>query len=447
MVSKRIKFLTIALVIVIANLTSCGSESPEKTMKPELQKLFDEGKRYFEEGKFFEAERKFSEFLANDSSNTDVLFSRGLVYLSTRRPRLADADFTSIILKDSANPDAYNSRGLARSDMEMFQDAVNDYSKAISLDGKFSEAYLNRGIAYLDMGQPDKSGADLNKAALLDPKNPAIVYQKGILSYKTGKYNESITEFNRALSMGFSHPLLFQLMGNAYFRNNDLNKAVQYYTESLKLEPGNTEVINNRAVAYDKLGEKDKAEKDRELLAEINKQLQPFEKIPYNKLKYKFYTSLNKELSIELPEGWTAVSDSKENSTDILISPSPVKSVEDIVDNGVRISLIKNISKQMGTSKVEEILAEMNATIASNASSYQFYDMVMRKTISRGQYTGYYNLTTFKVTADDEPKSSFELLIAKPDVLCFGFLYAVSNNFEYLQPIYERAMKSLIIKY
>ncbi len=447
MVSSKLKQIAILLVIIAANLVSCGSESPKHEMKPELQKAYAEGMNYMNQGRFFEAERKFSEILATDSTNTDVLYNRGLVYLSTRRPRLAEADFSAIMKLDSANADAYNSRGLARSDMEMYGDAVADYSKAIAYDGNFAEAYLNRAIAYLDMGQPDKCRADLDKAGALEPKNPAIIYQKGILNYKTSKYDESIVDFNLALSLGFSHPLLYQLLGNAYFRNNDLQKAILNYTESLKLEPTNTEVINNRAVAYDKLGVKDKAEQDRKLLEEIKKLSQPFEKIPYKNLKYRQYESSNKELAIELPEGWHMATAVKEHSTDMLISPSPVNTVDDLLPNAVRISLIKNMEKQMGTSKVDEILAEMNATIASNASSYQLYDLVMRKTINSGEYSGYYNLTSFKVTADDDAKSSFELLLAKPDVLCFGFLYSLSDNFEYLQPIYERAMKSLKIKY
>jgi tetratricopeptide (TPR) repeat protein len=50
--------------------------------------------------------------------------------------------------------------------------------------------------------------------------------------------------------------------GIRYFDEKELRKAIDYYDESIKLYPQNARFYFNRAIAYESIGEKDKAEKD-----------------------------------------------------------------------------------------------------------------------------------------------------------------------------------------
>jgi tetratricopeptide (TPR) repeat protein len=446
MVSVSVKYLAFMFVVIFTSLVSCGSSQDKPALTPELQKKLEQGKNYLNSGKFFEAEKEFSEILIKDSTIKDAIYNRGIVYLSTSRPRQAIMDFSKLLLIDSANADAYNNRGLAYSSMSMNDPAILDYNKAIELDGKFTEAFINRGMAYIETRKFDLAAKDLNKAETIEPQNPSIPYQKGIMNYRMAKYDESITEFSKSISMGFKHPLMFQLLGNAYFRRNDFKQAIDHYTESLKMDPDNTEVINNLAVACDKLGDKAKAQQYRKLLTDINKKNQPLELVPFDKLKYKIYSAPNKEYTIELPEGWYMVSNTNNSTVDMLISATPVQSVDDMTLYGVRLSLIKEMSKQMGTSNVDEMLDAFNQSLMANVSSYHNYKMEMRKTFNRGEYVGYYTLSTYQVTSDMEPGNAFELLLAKPDAVFFGYFQSPSAQFDYFKQIYERAMKSVVIK-
>jgi tetratricopeptide (TPR) repeat protein len=50
--------------------------------------------------------------------------------------------------------------------------------------------------------------------------------------------------------------------GIRYFDKRELRKAIDYYDEAIKLYPQNARFYFNRAVAYESIGEKEKAEKD-----------------------------------------------------------------------------------------------------------------------------------------------------------------------------------------
>jgi hypothetical protein len=104
------------------------------------------------------------------------------------------------------------------------------------------------------------------------------------------------------------------------------------------------------------------------------------------------------------------------------------------------------MGKQMGTSNVDQMLEAFNQSLLANVTSYHSYKMEIRKTFSRGDYVGYYTLSTYQVTADMEPGNAFELLLAKPDVIFFGYFQSPVAQFDYFKQIYERAMKSVAIK-
>ncbi len=440
-----IRPLAVLFLMMFVQLVSCGSDPGKHVLSPELQSYMDKGNSYMKAGNYFEAEKMFSEVIAGDSLAIEALYNRGMVYLSTGRPKLAVQDYSRILLTDSTNADVYNSMGLAFNDLGMNDYAIVDYNKAIELDNNFSIAYLNRGITYIDMRRFDMASADLNKAESLDPGNPSIAYQKGILLYKTSDYGNSLKEFNKATAKGFSHPLLFQLRGNCYFRLGMMEKAVGDYTASLNLAPGNAEVVNNRAVAWDKLGNKEKAEADRKLLQQINDMKKPEVLVPIEKLEFATYTAPNKEFTIELPKGWHVVTNVNENETTISISKEKITYIDDYLHVGARLSLNKNVIKQSGTSDMGQILGMFENSLMLNFNSYNQYFLEMKKTAKSGDYAGSYNKSRFQITSDDPVSQSYELMLSKHDRIFFGYFTSPAEQFGYYSQIFERAMKSLKI--
>jgi len=63
--------------------------------------------------------------------------------------------------------------------------------------------------------------------------------------YNNSKYLESINVYESILAEGWESNNLYYNLGNAYFRQNMIGQAIWAYNKALKINPRNSDVINN----------------------------------------------------------------------------------------------------------------------------------------------------------------------------------------------------------
>ena len=63
--------------------------------------------------------------------------------------------------------------------------------------------------------------------------------------YNSSKYLESINVYESILAEGWESNNLYYNLGNAYFRQNMIGQAIWAYNKALKINPRNSDVINN----------------------------------------------------------------------------------------------------------------------------------------------------------------------------------------------------------
>tara|TARA_B100001250_G_scaffold213500_1_gene183146 strand:- start:805 stop:1548 length:744 start_codon:yes stop_codon:yes gene_type:complete len=63
--------------------------------------------------------------------------------------------------------------------------------------------------------------------------------------YNSSKYLESINIYESILAEGWESNNLYYNLGNAYFRQNMIGQAIWAYNKALKINPRNSDVINN----------------------------------------------------------------------------------------------------------------------------------------------------------------------------------------------------------
>ncbi|MDI6806725.1 MAG: NUDIX domain-containing protein [Candidatus Aenigmarchaeota archaeon] len=75
---------------------------------------------------------------------------------------------------------------------------------------------------------------------------------------------EELSEANdvRGLPKHCIDAIDFYILGNGHLERDELDKAIECYTEAIKLHPNNTRAFFNRAIAYERKGEKNKADLD-----------------------------------------------------------------------------------------------------------------------------------------------------------------------------------------
>lgn len=76
----------------------------------------------------------------------------------------------------------------------------------------------------------------------------------GNKAYVKGNYDQAIVRYKAALDKeGYSSSLLYNL-GNAYFMKNEFGQSILNYERALYLDPGNTQIKTNLALARKKSG-------------------------------------------------------------------------------------------------------------------------------------------------------------------------------------------------
>lgn len=79
-----------------------------------------------------------------------------------------------------------------------------------------------------------------------------------------GEYINSFSDYAKALELNPENDKVFDNRGFAYFKTKSFYQAIDDYNKAILLNPNNKNAYKNRADAFEKIGEKAKAQLDRE---------------------------------------------------------------------------------------------------------------------------------------------------------------------------------------
>ena len=195
---------------------------------------------------------------------------------------------------------AYYNRGQANFKLGRFDEAIDDYDQAVSLDPESSLFYTKRGDAYLGLGQYEKAVQEQNQVLSRDPGFALAYYSRGGAYFELGRRAEAIQDYNQAVEIdhrlgitndvgarcafyddlypkdvayrdcrGFSShasrfATAFKQRGFENFDNGEYRKAIQDYDQAIRLD-SDSDLYNNRGLAYQGLGLFDEAFQDFEI--------------------------------------------------------------------------------------------------------------------------------------------------------------------------------------
>ncbi|HLB31279.1 MAG TPA: tetratricopeptide repeat protein [Gammaproteobacteria bacterium] len=102
------------------------------------------------------------------------------------------------------------------------------------------------------------------KHAPLDIHDRAATFlNRGIISAAMGEFEAAKKDYEKARRLAPEHGEIYVNRGNIFFLGQVYDKAVMEYTHALELDIAKKHIAHfNRALAYEKLGEFDKAETD-----------------------------------------------------------------------------------------------------------------------------------------------------------------------------------------
>jgi len=153
-------------------------------------------------------------------------------------------------LREPTTAEEYIARGYDRLDIqhrtyattdfdksiEFLKDALGDFDRAVELTPGSSLGHSLRALALIELGRLDEADTALKKAFAFDRIHPRAYQMRGMLNARRGRYEESIADYSRYLS---------------------------------EYNPRSAKSLFERALAYEKTGQLEKARADLQLSGDI----------------------------------------------------------------------------------------------------------------------------------------------------------------------------------
>jgi tetratricopeptide (TPR) repeat protein len=161
---------------------------------------------------------------------------------------------------------AYNSRGLANMALKNFPNAVQDFTHAMELDKANAGYVVNRRDAFFALGQLNRALEDANHAVRLAP-SLAFVYHSRALIYDAMKlYDDAIHDLTTAISSHRNWIELFVERGKVFAKEDRFDAAISDFNQAIERNGDLTWAIRERGLTYKRMGAKEKARSDLELV-------------------------------------------------------------------------------------------------------------------------------------------------------------------------------------
>ncbi|MDF1662436.1 MAG: tetratricopeptide repeat protein [Planctomycetota bacterium] len=131
---------------------------------------------------------------------------------------------------------AYIERGIIYGQMARIDLAIKDFNKTISYMPNYAPAYLNRGIAYAKTNQVQKARADFQKAVDLNPRYTEGYLNLGISYYTAKRYQEALGPLSMTVKIEPAFFYGYHYRAMAFEKLNQKDKAISDYKKVISLQ-------------------------------------------------------------------------------------------------------------------------------------------------------------------------------------------------------------------
>ena len=205
-----------------------ASPSLPESQSEQISLLIDVAKACARQGNYDQAVSLLGEAISKDPNNTTALLDRGTVYAKKGEVKASLEDFSHVINLKPDMAEAWYSRGTLYVRLNL-ETGIVDLSQAIRLDPNMGMAYCNRGMAYMAQQKLDQALDDLTAGTKRD--NPAIV-------------------------------ICYFALGKLFMLQKEYQQAVDAFTQGINRVPTSAEALAQRGLAYEQLGDREKAVAD-----------------------------------------------------------------------------------------------------------------------------------------------------------------------------------------
>lgn len=207
--------------------------------------------------------------LSIEPQNKAALLKKAKLNLIAQDYRKTFESIKKLLAIDKINPDAYYTRGIAFLEYGDTAAAVNDLLKAVEQNQQYYEAYVQLGELYALRKDP-MAEMYFRNALNIRPKSKEALYMLGMYYQETEKFDKAIAvyqNFAQADTTVRNAPFNIGYIYLVYLK--DFKKAASFFTLAIERDSTYFEAWYNRGLAYELMGDFDKAYKDYQVTLKI----------------------------------------------------------------------------------------------------------------------------------------------------------------------------------
>ena len=194
----------------------------------------------------------------NKRSSAETYYSQGLAQLSRDDYARALPFFEKAVDTDSNYAEAWYQAGFCYGVLGRHEEALKASRQAAKLRPDWAETYVNIGASSFALGQY-KDAVDAYKRALkLDDDKADTQYALGLSLNKLNRTDEEIVAYKRALTLKPDHANAIEKLGLAYFKKGRFADAASMF-EQLKTYKPDEKTYNYLGESYFELGKIDES--------------------------------------------------------------------------------------------------------------------------------------------------------------------------------------------
>jgi len=201
---------------------------------------------------------------ANPALDIDTKIQILLAYYSVNEiyNELKDEAFTLAEILVEAHPDEAKAFSIYADLLyqdDRFDEARTAFRKVISLDSSKYVVWEQLLFIESELGDFEAMASEAARALALFPQQPLIYLFSGVANFQIENYEQSSTDLETGSQFVVGNNKLkaqfYSYLGDVYYQLDDIESAFLAYDETLKLDPGNSIVLNNYAYYLSLVGD------------------------------------------------------------------------------------------------------------------------------------------------------------------------------------------------
>lgn len=215
-----------------------------------------------------------------NNKNTEAFYERAACFQNQAKLNEAIKDYSRVLELMPECVLARINRAICFRQQAKYSDAIYDCTKAIDVEPKAGYAYLNRAQCYLRLNDPEKAVADCNKLiSMLSPFADHALQKEAYIFRAEGyellkNYAGAIADYDflQKEILPEPDPLILYLRGKAKVNSSNYKAAINDLSRAIQLRSRAIPYYEERARAYEKLGEPELANADRQIAQQIKRE-------------------------------------------------------------------------------------------------------------------------------------------------------------------------------